>query len=113
MPKGKIVAIHKRNLKSYCGSLNLSNVAYKFEGNQGMQDEGNEKPSFEIYEFVPVDPRFPSFYMRTFNVKALTRKRIMVDFDDWPSFSKYPLCHFVRTIGDEGSIKAEGDIILL
>lgn len=37
----------------------------------------------------------------------------MVDFDDWPSFSKYPLCHFVRTIGDEGSIKAEGDIILL
>lgn len=78
-----------------------------------MNDENNEKVSFEIYEFVPVDTRYPSFYMRTFNVKGLEKKRIMVDFDDWPRFSKNPLCHFVRVIGDEGSIRAEGDVILL
>lgn len=47
-----------------------------------------------------MDARFPSFWMRSFNVKALAKKRIMVEFDDWPSFSKNPLCHFVRTIGD-------------
>ncbi len=41
VPKGKIVAIHKRNLKSYCGSLNLSNVVYKYSGNEGMNDENN------------------------------------------------------------------------
>ncbi len=46
-------------------------------------------------------------------MKTLTKKRIMVEFDDWPRFSKYPLCHFVRVIGDEGSSRAEGDVILL
>ena len=51
--------------------------------------------------------------MRSFNIQALAKNRIMVEFDDWPSFSKYPLCHFVRVIGEEGSIKAEGDVILL
>ena len=46
VPKGKIVAIAKRNLKSYCGSLNLANVIYKFAGNQAMTDENSEKPGF-------------------------------------------------------------------
>lgn len=46
-----------------------------------MTDENNEKLKFEIYEFIPVDARFPSFFMRTFNVKTLEKKRIMVDFD--------------------------------
>jgi exosome complex exonuclease DIS3/RRP44 len=78
-----------------------------------MADETNEKPGFEIYEFVPVDNRFPSFFMRSFNIQSLAKKRIMVEFDDWPNFSKHPLCHFVRIIGDEGSNKAEGDVILL
>lgn len=41
VPKGKIVAIAKRNLKSYCGSLNLDNVIYKYAPNQGMMDENN------------------------------------------------------------------------
>lgn len=100
VPKGKIVAIHKRNLKSYCGSLNLANLVFKSSDNKEMVDEDNEKLRFEIYEFIPVDTRFPSFYMRTFNVKALEKKRIMVDFDEWPRFSNSPLCHFVRVIGD-------------
>lgn len=37
VPKGKVVAIAKRNLKSYCGSLNLSNVIYKHT-NQSMTE---------------------------------------------------------------------------
>jgi hypothetical protein len=41
VPKGKIVAISRRNLKSYCGSLNLNNVVYKFSGSEGMMDETN------------------------------------------------------------------------
>lgn len=113
VPKGKIVAIAKRNLKSYCGSLNLNSIVYKCTGGQTMADETSERPGFEIYEFVPVDNRFPSFFMRSFNIQSLAKKRIMVEFDDWPSFSKQPLCHFVRIIGDEGSNKAEGDVILL
>jgi len=81
VPKGRIVAIHKRNLKSYCGSLNLANLVYKSSNDKDMTDENNEKLKFEIYEFIPVDARFPSFFMRTFNVKTLEKKRIMVDFD--------------------------------
>lgn len=34
VPKGRIVAIHKRNLKSYCGSLNTEKPLYKYSKSQ-------------------------------------------------------------------------------
>jgi exoribonuclease R len=40
-------------------------------------------------------------------------KRIQVSYDSWPSRSTYPLCHFLRVIGDIGDSRAEGDVILL
>lgn len=43
----------------------------------------------------------------------LKGKRIIVSFDDWPSNSKYPQCHFRKIIGDIGNQKVEGDVILL
>ena len=34
-------------------------------------------------------------------------------FDSWPSNSQYPLCHFLRVIGEAGNSRTEGDVILL
>jgi exoribonuclease R len=40
--------------------------------------------------------------MRTYNIDQLRDKRIIVNFDSWPSTSEFPLVHFVRTIGNVG-----------
>ena len=39
--------------------------------------------------------------------------RVMVSFDDWPSYSLYPRCHFTKIIGKMGDQTVEGDVILL
>lgn len=66
-----------------------------------------------MFEFKPADDRFPIFYIRTFNVESIAGKRIQVASDTWPKNSPYPLCHFVRVIGNIGDIKTEGNVILL
>lgn len=55
IPTGTIVGIVKRQPRSYCGSITNDSVEKLESGD-------------EIREFVPVDPRFPSFYIKTFNV---------------------------------------------
>ena len=62
---------------------------------------------------MPADDKYCPFYIRTTNPQQLANKRIMVSFDKWPTTSKYPLCHYVRTIGEVGDHKAEADTILL
>ena len=62
---------------------------------------------------MPADNKYDPFYIRTTNPQTLTHKRIMVSFDKWPTWSRYPLCHYVRTIGEVGDHKAEADTILL
>lgn len=60
IPTGTVVGIVKRQPRSYCGSITTEPVE--------MLEAGNE-----IREFVPVDTRFPSFYIKTFNVVDLTK----------------------------------------
>ena len=100
IPTGTIVGIVKRQPRSYCGSITNDSVEKLESGD-------------EIREFVPVDPRFPSFYIKTFNSHNLLNKRIVVTFDGWPANSAKPLGHFKRIIGDIGDMRTEGDVILL
>jgi exosome complex exonuclease DIS3/RRP44 len=37
----------------------------------------------------------------------------MIQFDDWPSNSKYPSGHFLSLIGEMGDLNTESEIILL
>lgn len=66
-----------------------------------------------MFEFKPADERFPSFYIRTYDLNSIHGKRIQVAFDSWPANSRYPLCHFLRVIGNIGDTRAEGNVILL
>lgn len=62
---------------------------------------------------MPADNKFCNFFIRTYKIEELKGKRIIATFDKWPSNSKYPLCHYIKTIGNIGDNKAEADTILL
>lgn len=62
---------------------------------------------------MPADNKYCNFYIRTYKIAELKDKRIIVTFDKWPSYAKYPLCHFVKVIGTVGDNRAEADTILL
>lgn len=57
-PTGRVVGIVKRALRNYCGSV-VDKCLEKLENN------------IEIYEFTPVDPRYPNFYIKTRDVNTL------------------------------------------
>jgi exosome complex exonuclease DIS3/RRP44 len=98
--KGKVVCIWKRNSKDFCGSVEESADSVAGDG-------------WNIVQFKPVDDKFPSFYLRTYNLAGLREKRIVVALDEWPINSKYPMGHFRKVLGDIGDPKVEGDVILL
>lgn len=58
VPSGLVVGIVRRQPRTCCGSL-TAEVVEKLEGGE------------EIREFVPVDPRLPSMFVKTFNVRAV------------------------------------------
>lgn len=62
---GNVVAIYKRQQRSYCGSIDPAKLIYSSKNNS-MKDEGVLEKDYEIYEFVPADSKFCNFYIRTF-----------------------------------------------
>ncbi|KAI8844251.1 hypothetical protein BC829DRAFT_363903 [Chytridium lagenaria] len=99
-PCGKIVGIIKRNWRNVCGTL------------EGGKDGGRRGGSQSAF-FWPLDKRIPKIRIRTRQMGALQKKRIMVALDNWPKNSRYPLGHFVRSLGEVGDKDTETDVVLL
>ncbi|EGR33437.1 rnb family protein, putative [Ichthyophthirius multifiliis] len=102
IPQGKVKGIIKRVQRFFCGQINNENI-----------DQLNISNNIFIREFIPVDSRYPNFYIKTTNPQNLEDKRIQIVFDNWPKNSKYPFGHFKMLIGPSGDIHTEGDVILL
>ena len=72
-----------------------------------------QNPREESVLFVPVNKSIPKVRIRTKQAGELTTKRIMVAIDAWPATSKFPVGHYVRTIGEIGDIECESEVILI
>lgn len=95
-PCGKIVGIIKRNWKNYCGTLQI-----------------NEKNINGInYLFRPLNKSIPFINIETRRAKDLINKRICVAVDFWPKNNRYPLGHYLTTLGDLGDKNVETETIL-
>ncbi|CAH2105369.1 unnamed protein product [Euphydryas editha] len=95
-PTGKVVGIIRRKWRQYCGILMPS----KF-------------PGATRHLFTPAEKRIPRVRIETRQSDILASQRILVALDSWPRNSRYPLGHFVRSLGPIGDKNAENEVILL
>ncbi|CAM9455950.1 unnamed protein product [Phaeothamnion confervicola] len=100
-PTGKVVGIVRRNWRQYCGSIEPA-------GDRLVAD-GRVTSAL----FVAVDRKVPKVRIQTRQRAALEGKRILVAPDSWPAWCRYPLGHYVKTLGDAGDKAIETEVILL
>ncbi|OQR77660.1 exosome complex exonuclease RRP44-like [Tropilaelaps mercedesae] len=96
MPTGKIVGVLRRKWRPYCGILAPSAIK---EATKHL--------------FVPAERKIPKIRIETRQASTLAGKRIVVAIDSWPRHSRYPLGHYVRTLGEIGDKKTENQVLLL
>lgn len=124
-PTGKVVGIVRRNFrKDYCGSI--YSIRGALEESLDQEDMMKDSPrdliakEFETEHpdgtttcvFFAVDARIPPVLVRTSQRERLLGKRILIAIDSWPTESKYPLGHYVKTIGDTGGKDVETEVLL-
>ncbi|CAM9627658.1 unnamed protein product, partial [Sphacelaria rigidula] len=109
-PCGRVVGVIRRHWrdKQYCGSL-------KLEGDRAVSTGKGQTTSAL---FVPVDRKarfitIPWVRIQTRQRDALSNKRIIVALDSWPAWCRYPLGHYVKTLGEKGDKTTETEVILL
>ncbi|KAF4520987.1 hypothetical protein B566_EDAN002483 [Ephemera danica] len=96
VPTGKVVAIIRRNWRTYCGVLQLGYY-----------------PGAVNHIFVPAERKIPKIRFETRQADTLSSQRIMVAIDSWPRHSRYPRGHFVRALGEIGDKDTENEVLLL
>ena len=62
---------------------------------------------------IPMDKRIPKIRIRSRQATALLGKRIVVSIDNWDRTSRYPVGHFVRSLGEVETKEAETEALLL
>eukprot|EP00611_Tribonema_gayanum_P002124 TRINITY_DN1155_c0_g3_i2.p1 TRINITY_DN1155_c0_g3~~TRINITY_DN1155_c0_g3_i2.p1 ORF type:complete len:1007 (+),score=329.82 TRINITY_DN1155_c0_g3_i2:263-3283(+) len=100
-PRGRVVGVIRRNWRQYCGSLEA----------HGDRETANGRTSSAL--LVPVDRKIPKIRIQTRQRSALEGKRIIVSIDSWPANCRFPLGHYLRTLGSSGDKSTETEVILL
>lgn len=96
IPTGQIVGIIRRKWRQYCGILQKNSIS------------GSTR-----HIFVPAERKIPKVRIESRQGEQLYMQRIIVTIDHWPRSSRYPIGHFVRTIGPLGDKNTENEVLLL
>ncbi|KAF8376338.1 dis-3 [Pristionchus pacificus] len=96
VPTAKVVGIIRRNWRPYCGVLIPSIL------------KGGRR-----HLFCPSERLIPRIRIESEQAEILAGQRIVVSIDSWPRDSKYPLGHYVRTLGSLGDREVENEVLLL
>jgi exosome complex exonuclease DIS3/RRP44 len=97
---GVVVGILRRGWRPLCGAV-LPAL------------DKNQTGAVQSAIFVPADRRMPHVRIRSRQVASLVGQRVLVALDSWPRTSRYPLGHYVRTIGAIGDAESETEALLL
>lgn len=100
-PTARVVGIIRRSWRYYVGQISTSSVS---------EDSGNSSQTCFV---VLMDKLLPKVRINTRKAKELIGQRIVVVVDSWPSNSRYPNGHFVRSLGEVESSEAETEALLL
>lgn len=123
-PTGRVVGILRRNFrKDYCGSIYSISSHQEISTEKDYTSDSLKDSILQEYEiehpdgtttcvFFAVDARIPPVLVRTSQREKLLGKRILIAIDSWPVESRYPLGHYVKTIGDSGGKDVETEVLL-
>ena len=102
-PTAKVVGIIKRNWRQYVGTVDSR--AAGSSASQGRRQQ--------TVFLLPMDKKIPKIRIRTRQVQELIGKRILATIDSWERDSRYPMGHYVRSLGDLETKGAETEALLL
>ena len=97
MPTAKVVGIWRRGWREYCGVLLMTNAI----------------PGQRRFLFAPAERRIPRIRVETRQADVLRGQRVVVVIDAWPRDARFPLGHYVRTLGALGDKRVENEVLLL
>ena len=100
-PTAKVVGIIKRNWRQYVGHIDSNSAS--------VQSGRSQQTVF----LVPMDKRIPKIRIRTRQAGDLLGQRVLVTMDAWDPDSRYPIGHFVRSLGELEAKGAETEALLL
>ncbi|KAL8712281.1 MAG: hypothetical protein Q9220_003432 [cf. Caloplaca sp. 1 TL-2023] len=101
-PTARVVGIIKRNWRQYVGHVDSSSSSK-------IKQSRKQQTVF----LVPMDKRVPKIRLRTRQVDEIVGRRVLVTIDSWDRDSRYPVGHFVRSLGELESKGAETEALLL
>ncbi|GAB7350860.1 hypothetical protein MBLNU459_g1386t1 [Dothideomycetes sp. NU459] len=102
-PTARIVGIIKRNWRQYVGHVDKDSVKTSTKQSRAQQ----------TVFLIPMDKRIPKIRIRTRQAGELLGKRLLVTIDSWDRESRYPVGHFVRSLGELETKGAETEALLL
>lgn len=113
-PTGRVVGILRRNFENQSGSIFTKRAGTGTSDQEKIAEEfEREHPDGTITcVFFPVNKKIPPVLIRTTQRDRLLGHRIVVSLDSWPATSRYPMGHYVRTLGKTGSKDVETQVLL-
>ncbi|KAK6594004.1 RNB domain-containing protein [Botrytis cinerea] len=102
-PTARVVGVVKRNWRQYVGHVDESSVS------QSVKQGRKQQTVF----LIPMDKRIPKIRVRTRQAGEILGKRVLVTIDSWDRDSRYPVGHFVRSLGELETKGAETEALLL
>lgn len=101
-PTARVVGIARRSWRYYVGQIAPTSVSLESEG-----------ISLRECSVVLMDKLLPNVRISTRKGRELLGQRIVVSVDSWPSHSKHPQGHYVRSLGPVEDAEAETEALLL
>ena len=102
-PTAKVIGIIRRSWRQYVGFVDAGSG-----GSLGQQD----RRQTTVF-LVPMDKRIPKIRMRTRQPGELLGKRIVATIDAWDRDTRYPVGHYIRSLGELETKEAETEALLL
>ena len=101
-PTARVVGVIRRNWRQYVGHVDSSSSSISKQSRKQ-----------QTVFLIPMDKRIPKIRIRTRQADVLLGKRILVTIDSWDQESRYPIGHFVRSLGELETKGAETEALLL
>lgn len=102
-PTARVVGVTKRNWRQYVGTVD--------PGSAGSI-AGSGRKQLTVF-LVPMDKRIPKIRIRTRQAAELIGKRVLATIDSWDRDTRYPIGHYVRSLGELETKGAETEALLL
>ncbi|KAI9722268.1 MAG: hypothetical protein M1812_001740 [Candelaria pacifica] len=102
-PTARVVGVSKRNWRQYVGHVDSTSVS------QAAKQGRKQQTVF----LIPMDKRIPKIRVRTRQAGEIIGQRILVTIDSWDQDSRYPVGHYVRSLGELETKGAETEALLL